>query len=217
MSQPEPQAPPGRSPRGGGRSRLAAAAGFGLALVVATNAYVVATTRARIVPAVVAAPARPVAIVLGNKVFPDGRPSRSLAERLRTALLLYRAGRVARIVVSGASHGDYDEPGGMAHWLISRGVPARDVVLDRGGHRTAATMADVAAMGVRSALVCTHGYHLPRALYLARHAGIDAVGVPAVDAEGENDERWKGPVTFVREALARTETVFEVAVRGVGP
>ena len=66
----------------------------------------------------------------------------------------------------------------MAAWLEARGVTRADVA-GPGGHRTAATMADAAAVGARSALVVTQGYHLPRSLYLARRAGIDAVGVPA--------------------------------------
>ena len=75
----------------------------------------------------------------------------------------------------------------MAAWLEARGVKPADVIVDPGGHRTAATMADAAALGVRSALVVTQGYHLPRSLYLARRAGIDAVGVPAPDAAGGLD------------------------------
>ena len=78
----------------------------------------------------------------------------------------------------------YDEPHAMAALAGgARGRSRRRSWSDAGGHRTAATMADAAALGVRSALVVTQGYHLPRALYLARHAGIDAIGVPApVDA-----------------------------------
>jgi SanA protein len=73
-------------------------------------------------------------------------------------------------------------------------------------------MADAAALGVRSALVVSQRYHLPRALYLARHAGIDAVGVPAQDTH----EGWASLAKlFVREAAARAETVVEVALRGV--
>ena len=48
-----------------------------------------------------AAPARPYAIVLGNRVFPDGTPCAGAAARLETALALYRAGRAAKLVVSG--------------------------------------------------------------------------------------------------------------------
>ena len=74
-------------------------------------------------------------------------------------------------------------------------------------------MADAAALGVRSALVVSQGYHLPRALYLARHAGIDAVGVPA--PAGERALDGAALRVFVRETAARAEIVLEVALRGV--
>ena len=150
--------------------------------------------------------------MLGNRVFPDGRPCRELAARLETALALHRAGRAGKLVVSGRVSAGYDEPHAMAAWLEARGVPPADIVVDEGGHRTAATMADAAALGVRSAHVVTQGYHLPRALYFARHAGIDALGVPA--------PAWRRGLVdwlrvFVRESLARAEALLEVAFRGV--
>ena len=69
-----------------------------------------------------------------------------------------------------------------------------------------------AALGKRSILVVTQGYHLPRSLYLARHAGIDAIGVPAPSRRPGAYDTFK---VYVRETVARAETVVEVAVRGV--
>lgn len=183
-----------------------------VAYVSAGNAYLLSTTSERIVPAVEAAPARPWVIVLGNRVFPGNIPSRELGRRLDTALALYRAGRAQKIIVSGRTRSGYDEPRTMAAWLVERGVPATDVVLDGGGHRTAATMANAAALGVRSALIATQGYHLPRSLYLARHAGIDAIGVPS---RPSGDSLYRRVWTFFRETTARAEIILEVALRGV--
>jgi vancomycin permeability regulator SanA len=73
-------------------------------------------------------------------------------------------------------------------------------------------MADAAASGVRSMLVVSQAYHLPRALYLAAHAGIEAVGVPA--HEGRRRLLNLVHVT-VREMVARAETMVEVLIRGV--
>jgi SanA protein len=211
---PRPAAVAERRPRARRALALAALAALsGAALIAAGNAYVLGTTRGQIVPGVGAAPERPTAIVLGNRIFAGGIPGAELEERLALALALHRAGRARRLLVSGAAHGDYDEPAVMAAWLERRGVPLADILLDRGGHRTAATMADAAAWGIRSALVCTQAYHLPRALYLARKAGIDALGVPAGGpgaAGGHTVTR-----VLVREILARAEAVVEVALRGV--
>ncbi len=180
--------------------------------VVGANLYLIGRARGATLAGVEAAPPRPYAIVLGNRVLPDGSPSAELAARLETALALHRAGRAAKIVVSGAVAPGYDEPRAMAAWLQARGVPAADVVADPGGHRTAATMADAAALGVRGALVVTQGYHLPRALYFARHAGIDALGVPAPERFRGGRESLR---VFCREAAARVESLLEVAFRGV--
>lgn len=191
---------------------LAVAAIVVVALDAGANLYLISAARGRTVPSVEAAPVRPYAIVLGNRVFDDGSPSAELGARLRTALELYRAGRATKLVVSGLVAGAYDEPHAMAAWLEARGVPPVNIVVDVGGHRTAATMAGSVALGVRSALVVSQGYHLPRALHLARHAGIDAVGVPAVRSRAG----WFADLRlFIRETTARAESVVEVAVRGV--
>ncbi|HZL19116.1 MAG TPA: ElyC/SanA/YdcF family protein [Polyangia bacterium] len=205
-------ASPGRSGSPAWRKRLWLAILLGAGLTVAGNAYVLGTTRAAMVATVAEAPARPFVIVLGNRVLPDGRPSRELAARLETGRQLYAEGRARKIIVSGLAQPDYDEPHSMASWLYARGVPTADVILDLGGYRTAATMADAAAMGVRSALVATQAYHLPRALYLARHAGIDAVGVPSVRSARSVFDAIR---TALRETLARAESIVEVAFRGV--
>jgi SanA protein len=184
----------------------------GLALV-GGNAYVISKASPDIAGDVASAPARPVAIVLGNQVFPGGHLSWALAQRCRVALDLFKAGKVQRIFLSGAyvAAEGYDEPGSMAGWLERRGVPRAAMVLDRDGHRTAATMANAAAQGFHDVLICTQEYHLPRSIYLARHAGMTPRGVPAADGGGGYEwvrTRW-------REALARTEVILEVALRGV--
>ena len=185
----------------------------GLAFVVAANLYLIARASAATLPGVEPAPARPYAIVLGNRVSPDGTPSRELATRLETALALHRAGRAGKVMVSGACRRRLRRAardGGVARGAWGS---AGDIVVDEGGHRTAATMADAAALGVRSAHVVTQGYHLPRALHFARHAGIDALGVPAPP--------WRSGLAavrvrvFFRECTARAEALLEVTFRGV--
>jgi vancomycin permeability regulator SanA len=133
---------------------------------------------------------------------------------VRVALELYKAKKVSTLFLSGAVYPEqsYDEPGAMAGWLERRGVPREAMILDRDGFRTAATMADAAARGLHEVLVCSEAYHLPRSLYLARHAGLVATGVPGIGPPARFLSRLHA---FVRESLARTETVFEVALWGV--
>lgn len=191
---------------------FALAAVLALALVGAANAYLIAASRRAVLADFSQTPPRPYAMVLGSHVFPTGRPSRELAARLETGRQLYRAGLARRIIVSGLAEPGYDEPDAMAAWLEIRGVAPGDVVIDRGGYRTAASMADAVAAGVQSLLVVSQRYHLPRALYLARHAGLQAIGVPAPDVERAIPDRI---YAFVRETAARAEIILEVATRGV--
>jgi SanA protein len=216
-------AEPGAPLRVRSRKRLAVltAAGLLVAYVVAANAYLIVAGRRRVVATFEGLPPRPYVMVLGSHVFSGGIPTRELAERLETGRQLYRAGLARRIIVSGAVRPGseepdglaYDEPDAMAAWLVRRGVPPADVVIDRGGFRTAASMADAAAQGDAGALfVVSQAYHLPRSLYLARHAGLDAIGVAARDPRRHVAQR---AFTFVRETAARAEVVVEVALRGV--
>lgn len=122
----------------------------------------------------------PVAIVPGASVYRKGIPSPHLRERLQSALALFRDGRVKRVLVSGARRPTYDETGPMRRWLIQNGVPSSAIDVDPAGFRTLDTMFRAAEVfGVRHAIVCTQRYHLPRAIFLARRAGIDAVGLAA--------------------------------------
>lgn len=183
-----------------------------VSLVLAANVYLIALAHGATVADPASAPVRPYAIVLGNRVFPDGSPSAELAARLESALELYRARRAGKVIVSGRTRAGYDEPHAMAAWLAARGVSPGDIIIDAGGHRTAATMADAVGLGVRSAFIVSQGYHLPRALYCARHAGIDALGVAAPTRYGGGLVAVR---VFCREAAARAETLVEVALRGV--
>ncbi|HEX3902454.1 MAG TPA: ElyC/SanA/YdcF family protein [Polyangia bacterium] len=182
------------------------------AAVGAANVYLITRSRDVVVVDFAKTPSRPYAMVLGSHVFEGGIPSRDLAGRLETGRQLYRAGLARRIIVSGAAHPGYDEPDAMAAWLEARGVAPADLVIDRGGYRTAASMADAAANGVRSLLVVSQRYHLPRAIYLANRAGMSAVGVPARELDSTLGH-WM--FELLRETMARAEIVVEVAVRGV--
>jgi len=183
------------------------------ALLLGVSQVVVGRERARMHRALADVPARTVAIVPGAQVWANGEPSSILADRLQAALELYQAGKVRRILVSGdhASVG-YDEVNVMRRWLLARGVASADIFMDHAGLRTNDTMQRAARVfAVHDAVVCTQEFHLPRALYLARHAGIDAVGYVAdrhVYVRAGSDRR--------RELFARALALVDVTL-GRGP
>jgi SanA protein len=154
------------------------------------------------------------ALVLGAQVMPNGKPSSMLADRITAAEELYKGGRVDKLLLSG-DHGrvKYDEVGTMRRILLERGIPADDIFTDHAGFDTwDSAQRARRVFNVRSAVVVTQGFHMARALYDARHAGLEATGFVA-------DRRDYGrvmPRLRVREAAARVKTLGDV-VTGADP
>ena len=121
-----------------------------------------------------AAPIRPVAIVFGAA-------GSILTDRVETGVELYKAGKVRTLLMTGDnSRDDYNEPDDMRTIALSLGVPSKDIICDFAGFRTYDSLYRARDIfGVRSAILVSQGYHLPRALFLGRKLDLDVVGVNA--------------------------------------
>jgi len=154
------------------------------------------------------------ALVLGAQVKPDGKPSDMLFDRVKAAEDLYRAGRVDKLLLSGDhSRVNYDEVGTMRRMMLADGIPAADIFTDHAGFDTwDSAQRAKRVFDARSVVVVTQGFHMARALYEARHAGLDATGFLA-------DRRNYGrvmPRLKAREALARVKAFGDV-LTGASP
>ena len=159
--------------------------------------------------------ARPVALVLGAGLRRDGRPSLLLARRLDLAADLYHRGTVDAVLVSGAD----DEPAAMRTHLLAADVPDAKIVGDAAGFRTWDSCVRAhEVFGVRSAIVVTQAFHLPRAVTLCRAAGIDATGVGDRSMRARRVPTVYGWLREVPAAIkALGDTVFRPAPRHLGP
>ncbi|WP_211222480.1 SanA/YdcF family protein [Actinokineospora enzanensis] len=155
------------------------------------------------------APSAPVALILGAGLKDDGTPKPYLEARLEAAWELYRSGRVRALLVSGDNGTvQYNEVAAMTTWLVARGIPASKVVADYAGFDTYDSCVRAREIfGVDSALVVTQDFHVRRAVFLCRNAGIAAVGVVAPVPGGEAGKYW------VREVPAGIKAVFDAVVR----
>lgn len=151
-------------------------------------------------------PPREVAIVLGASVYRSGKPSPVVEARLAAALALVKGKQARSILVSGDHRPDeYDEVQAMKRWLLRAGIPAELVRVDREGLRTFDSMERAARVfAVRSAVVCTQSYHLPRAVFLARRAGIDAIGLRTGGSLADTGLR-----DLLRESLATIRALLD--------
>jgi len=119
------------------------------------------------------------ALVLGARVWQDGRPSRFLRERVVTGVRLYRRGFVDKIIMSGAEQDSsgYGEPAVMRRVAEQAGVPPEAIIEDPLGLDTYSSCIRARdEYGMRSVIVATQEFHLPRAVWLCERLGLDAQG-----------------------------------------
>lgn len=175
-----------------------------LSLVAIPNAVMLLSTKSNIVTTDAAAELGEVdcIVVLGCLVRTDGTPSDMLADRLLTGRELYFKNAAPVILMSG-DHGqaEYDEVNAMKRFAIDKGVPADDIFMDHAGFSTYESIYRAKEIfGADKIIIVTQGYHLPRAIYIAKALGIEAYGVEA------DIRSYRGQlVRDIRELLARSK------------
>ena len=164
-------------------------------------------------------PKRKVGLVLGTSPVSrwNGRRNYYFDHRVKAGAELYNAGKVDWLVVSGGDYRNtengYDEPVAMRDSLMKQGVDSTRIILDYDGTRTLnsiAKMRDVYCQD--SIIIISQEYHNERALYQAKHLGIDAIAFNA-KTPGRRTSWWRNRG---REVLARVKLFIDVA-RGLHP
>ena len=164
--------------------------------------------RDRIHPAEDISP-RPVAMVFGAGVYPGGRLSPVLADRVLTAVDLYKTGKINKLLMTGDNSTlNYNEPWHMADFAIAQGVPEEAIAFDYAGRRTYDSCWRAKhVFGLSQVVLVTQRFHLPRAIYLCQSLGLDAVGVAA----DRRHYRLGTRIWFaLRESLARVRAWLDV-------
>ncbi|MGW2569099.1 SanA/YdcF family protein [Streptomyces sp. NPDC001537] len=199
-----------------GQRRLVQAvmAGCVLALLPVTWLYVTTGDRLR---TTADAPRTEVAVVFGAGLW-NGEPSPYLANRLRAAAQLYRAGRVEVVLVTGDnSRKDYDEPDAMRTYLKKHGVPDGRIVSDYAGFDTWDSCVRAKKIfGVDRAVLISQGFHIRRAVALCEAAGVDSYGV-GVDAKHDVTWYYGGTREIFAAGKAALDAVFHPDPRFLGP
>lgn len=121
-----------------------------------------------------------VALVLGNKVNPDGSPSPRLKARLDTAVELFKLGYFPRVIVSGGT-GTEGVPEGtaMRNYLVSAGIPESAILVDDQGVDTQASARNTASIlragRMKSVFVITQYFHIPRTKLALSRLGVSPI------------------------------------------
>lgn len=162
-----------------------------------------------------AVPYNRVALVLGtSKYLIGGSPNHYFKYRIKAAAELYNSGKVDYILVSGDNATvQYNEPRQMRRALIQAGIPASAIYSDYAGFRTLDSIVRAKEVfGQARFTVVSQAFHNERAIFIARHFGIDAVGFNAVDPSA-----YQGIRTRVREVFARLMGLLDLYVLDKGP
>ena len=194
---------------------------FIVALLIATSEailtakHLVGAFSSQVYTSVKDIPFHEIGLVLGAPKYSDGRLNPVLEERIQAAADLFFAGKVNKLVVSGISRPEkfYDETLDMMQGLIRRGIPKEVIIKDDGAFKTFDSvlhMRDV--FNFNNFIIVSQRDHCMRALYIAKHNNISAVGFDAGIPTGQYPDEVLA--SLIREPLARVKAVFDIAING---
>lgn len=150
-----------------------------------------------------AIPKNKVGLLLGTgKYAASGNINLFYKYRIDAAVKLYKAGKIEYILVSGDnSRKDYDEPSDFKNDLIAKGIPEENIFLDYAGFRTLDSVVRAKEIfGQTSITFISQKFHNQRAIYIAKHHNINAIGFNAKDV-------YK---SHFREYLARSKASLDL-------
>ena len=181
---------------------------FGMSLVLLVLSFwlINLQTRSNIYRDLTLVPHTEVALIPGAAILRDGSLSPVLKDRVDAALALYRAGKADNILVSGDNGTTtYNEVNPVRIYLTQNGVPFEHVYLDHAGFDTYSSMYRAKEIfRVGSTTIVTQSFHLPRAVYVARHIGIIAYGYNA-----DNGHYLRK--NYIREWFADVKTLLDLS------
>lgn len=149
-----------------------------------------------------------VGLLLGTaKYLSDGRINLYYQFRVEAAVTLFKAQKIDFIVVSGDNGTkNYNEPSEFKDDLIEAGIPENKIFLDYAGFRTLDSVVRVKEIfGQTSVTIISQQFHNERALYLANHYDIDAIGYNASGISGKYAVKVQ-----LREYLARVKVFVDI-------
>lgn len=121
-----------------------------------------------------------VAVVLGNKVELNGKPSLSLKGRLDRTVELYNKEYFENIIVSGGVGKEgFDEAVVMKEYLVAKGIPHGIIILDSEGYNTALTAKNsneiMEERGFKSVMLISQFFHISRSKLAFKRVGYTDV------------------------------------------
>jgi len=172
------------------------------------NLWIIQTAKLRAFNTLNGIPANDVGLVLGSSArVGGGYVNLHFRNRVEAAANLYHAGKVKHLLLSGDNHTTgYDEPTDMKDALLELGVPRSAMTLDYAGFRTLDSILRAKSVfGLNRLTIITDDFHSPRALFISRSYGVDAVAF----CSNPVPIKYSGS-TRMREWFARVKAFLDV-------
>ncbi|WP_264553372.1 vancomycin high temperature exclusion protein [Flavobacterium sp. N2038] len=157
---------------------------IGLISIVSVNYYVKSSTKKNIYYSIKRFPKNDVGIIFGAGIN-GNQPSKYLKDRLDAGIMLWKAKRINKILLSGDNGRDeYDELTVMKNYCYNHGVDTTKIFIDYAGFDTYSTMYRAKHIfKIKRATLVSQEYHLNRAIYIGQKLGIKSAGYSANHGE----------------------------------
>ena len=154
-------------------------------------------------------PPQAVVMVLGAQIR-GTTLSPILRDRVDGGIALIRAEKGHKLLLTGDHGLYYDEVNAMRLYVLGNApeIPHEDIFLDTAGFSTWDSMYRAREVfGINELVIVTQGFHISRAVCMARSLGINAVGygLPEDHFSRRNLQAWK-----TREYFARIKALYSI-------
>lgn len=181
-----------------------------LAIIVVCNVIVNVNASGKTYNTIDDVPHCNIAVLLGTG--PTSRyskgPNMFYWNRIYASAYLYKKEKFDTLIISGTKRPGYNEPLIMKRDLMKEDIPSNIIVLDENGSNTYLSMANLKTIYKEdSAIIISQKWHNQRAIYIADHIGINAIGYNA-----EDSNTLTAQITHFRELLARVKLFLTIMV-----
>ena len=184
---------------------------LGVFIIALCNLTIIQYSKGRVYDNVKEIPYKEVGLLLGTSpTTVNGGTNIYYTYRIDAAVKLYKAKKISRILISGdGKEKSYDEPKYTRRDLIKRGIPAHKIKLDKKGLRTYDSVINAKeTFGLSNFTVISQRFQNERAIYLAGHNDIDAIGFNAKDAP---NQKGKSAIKVrIREVFAKVKVFMDL-------
>lgn len=184
---------------------------FAFVSISVANKTIIKNAESKLYTSVSDIPKNRVGLLLGTvKYLSNGQINLYYKFRVDAVVQLFKTKKIEFIIVSGDnSTKNYDEPTDFKNDLIKAGIPENKIFLDYAGFRTLDSVVRAKEIfGQNSITIISQQFHNERAIYLAEHFSINAVGFNAKGVSGRLALKVK-----LREYLARVKVFVDILIR----